>query len=496
MRSFYPTTKAAVLALAGALGALAMPPWGWWPLLVPAFGVLTVAIESARTRRAAAVRGWLFGAGFFGVGIGWVAVSFRVDPALAPFGPPAAAMLAAGLAVFVAGAAALVREAVRRGAPGPLALAGAWTLLELARAHALSGFPWNFAASVWSFADAPLQAIALVGPYGLGFLTIAAAAAAARARSGALLRRVAALGALPALAVALWTFGTLRLPTIEPPATGPMLRIVQPGVDQRLKWDPAERDRILATLIGLSTAGAPPDLLVWPESATPVLLQDAPALAQAIGGALAPGGVALVGAVRRDETGRVFNSVVALDATGSWRAVYDKARLVPFGEFVPLRGLLRFGTLTAGRIDFTPGPGPVVMQVDGAPPFQPLICYEAIFPAFRPAERPAWLLNVTNDAWFGLSAGPWQHLASARMRAVEQGLPLVRAANTGVSVVTDAYGRVLARLGLGEQGVLDVPLPSPLEQPTPYARLGDLPAVAAALLALLPGVRLRRVRGT
>jgi apolipoprotein N-acyltransferase len=478
--------RLAALAAAGALAALAMPPWQLWLLLAPAFAVLAFATEGMRPA-AAARAGWAFGAGFFALGIGWIGESFTVDAerfgAVAPF---AVAALAAGLALFPALATALAATARARGLAHAVALAGAWTLIEMLRGWVLTGFPWNLIGSTWVISDRTMQAAAFAGPFGLGLATVLAAASAAEAvrRTAAPARRLAALMALPGLAAALWIVGAARLPDGPAPETATRLRVVQPNVPQALKWDPAERRRIIGGLLALSQGGVPADVLIWPESAAPVLLQDAPGLARAIGATLPPQGIALVGAVRRDAQDRPFNSVVALDAAGEWIATYDKARLVPFGEYVPLPQLFRLSKLTEGRGDFVAGPGPVTLTLGAAPPVQPLICYEANFPGFAPAAHPEWMAALTNDAWFGSSAGPWQHLAAARLRAVERGLPMARAANTGVSAVIDPYGRIVASLAIETRGRIDGLLPAPLA-PTFYARFGDWPVGALAVLMLV-----------
>ncbi|MEE9300450.1 MAG: apolipoprotein N-acyltransferase, partial [Alphaproteobacteria bacterium] len=195
-----------------------------------------------------------------------------------------------------------------------------------------------------------------------------------------------------------------------------------------------------------------------------------------------------------------WNSLHVISSEGDILATYDKSHLVPFGEYVPFRNLLKFTKITEGLSDFTAGAGPVTLELDGLPPFSPLICYETIFPGevVAPARRPAWLVNVTNDAWFGTTSGPFQHFASARLRAVEEGLPLVRAANTGISAIVDPYGRVVARLGLNRTGVLDGPLPQALRAPPPYARWGDAPLAfliaLGALALILMGLRRPRLK--
>jgi apolipoprotein N-acyltransferase len=289
----------------------------------------------------------------------------------------------------------------------------------------------------------------------------------------------------------------VRLPPESALESDIRLRLVQPNVPQSLKWDPVQREANLGKTValarspGLETRTA----VIWPETAVPFVVTDfneyGPGLRQTLATATPPGGYLLTGAPRaeRDAEGRLklWNSLHVVNESASLVATYDKFHLVPFGEYVPLRSILRFAKVTVGTVDFSPGPGLETLTVPGLPPASPLICYEAIFPGRVTASglRPAWLLNITNDAWFGMSSGPYQHFTAARFRAVEEGLPLVRAANNGISAVVDGYGRVVAQLGLGETGVLDASLPPPLGA-TVYSRLGDLALLGlAAILGML-----------
>ncbi|MBI0539747.1 apolipoprotein N-acyltransferase, partial [Roseomonas sp. KE2513] len=280
--------------------------------------------------------------------------------------------------------------------------------------------------------------------------------------------------------------------------------LVQPDVAQSLKWAPEERERIFARLLAMTGApaadGAAPSHVIWPETAVPYLVTEQPEVREAIAAALPPGGALLTGAVRRVPDGAgglsLRNALLVLDRTGEVVAAYDKIRLVPFGEYVPLRSLLSaVPKLTVGSTDFEPGPPRHPLPVPGLPNAWPLICYEAIFPGALPEGRElGWILTVTNDAWFGTSWGPYQHALAARFRAVELGLPLVRAANGGVSLVTDGYGRVRASLGLGTRGVLDAALPAAVPGGTHYSWLGDLPfGVAVAMLLVVSWFRRRKV---
>jgi apolipoprotein N-acyltransferase len=489
----------------GAMAVLALQPYGVVFLLPVAFGGLAAIIDRARTWQRGLAAGWFFAFGFFVAGLSWISESFSVDPErFGALAIPAVTGLSAGLALFPAAACA---GAVAISVPGPsrhLALAASWSLAELARGTVLGGFPWNLVGYAWVLDDRTMQIVSVIGHYGLSFVTVACAAMASGvlAVRRPLPIRLLALAPFPALALGLWMFGAVRLDADGPPDTREVrLRLVQPGIEQRLKWRAEERERILSRLLELSQreTGDRWTVLLWPESALPYLLTADSSLTQALTRILPTRGLLLTGAARREgatSDRRYFNSLVALDNNGKILALYDKARLVPFGEYVPLRSILPIKKLTVGEADFTPGAGAKTISLAGLAAFQPLICYEAIFPRFMPSKGPParWLLNVTNDAWFGTSSGPWQHLASARSRVVERGVPLVRVANTGISVVTDAYGRIRAQLGLGESGVIDSSLPSPLPGSTLYVAIGEWPWVLVAIAVFL-GCALRRRTG-
>jgi apolipoprotein N-acyltransferase len=345
-----------------------------------------------------------------------------------------------------------------------------------------------------------MQPASVVGLYGLSLLTVLIAALPATWATSALgwQRWGGTIGAV-VLLTALWGWGALRDPAeAQPTVPNLRLRLVQPDIPQSLKWDPALRERHLIHTMRL-TRGAGFDGIthvIWPEAAVPFPLSADASLRQAIGTIIPPGGLLLTGAPRvvgQGATFQAWNSLYVLDGSGAILATFDKFHLVPLGEYVPLRGILPLEKITAGIGDFSAGPGPRTLTLPGLPPVSPLICYEIIFGGnvVDPANRPGWLLNITNDAWFGISSGPYQHFASARFRAVEEGLPLLRAANNGISAAVDPFGRVTAELGLGQMGVLDVSLPQPLA-PTLYARYGDAILGLLMLLALAVAIGLRR----
>ncbi len=477
------------LAIAlGGLSVLALPPISAAPLLFVTVPLLIWLLDGTGSRRAAFAVGWGFGFGYFLFGLYWVAFALTVD--LARFWwvmPFAIAGLPAGLAVLWGTVAAVWRALPWRGAHRVLGFALLMGAMEWVRGHALTGFPWNLPGYVWIDWLPILQAASVVGLYGLTFLTllVAASPAAVVARDGQASRRAAVLPAMALVAIlAVTGWGLQRVPG-APVATVPdvQLRLVQGNIPQVEKWDPAFARRNFEVQRQLSVAEGFPAVthVIWPETAVPYNVMGDPLARELLAQVTPAGGMTLVGAPRfggTDADQTYWNSLLALDDTGTVQAVFDKFHLVPFGEYVPDWAwfLTAVGADVSGAGGYSAGDGPVTLDLPGLPPMSPLICYEVIFPAQVTADgqRPAWLLNITNDAWYGETAGPHQHFAIAQARAVEEGMPLVRVASTGISGVVDPFGRVTARLGLGSQGVVDAPLPQALPQPTPYARHGDL----------------------
>jgi apolipoprotein N-acyltransferase len=463
--------------------ALGQAPVGWPVALFVALPVLLQSMDATRGVRAAFGLGWLAGTGYFAGTLFWIVEPFFVDPErhgwMAPF---ALAGLAGGLALFWAAAFAVARAFWSASWTRVVLLASVWTLAEMARSYVLTGFPWALVGYAW--VETPvIQVAALIGPHLLGFLTLIAGL-------------LPGLGALrpAALAVGLvsagWAWGvwqlSLPLPERVPPV---VVRLVQPNAEQRQKWDPERAAEFHRRLLAATAAPGAPDATIWPETAVPFVLDTAPEAQAELAAAAGPEGRVILG-IRRVEqrAGGTdwFNSLAVLAPDGTALVAYDKHHLVPFGEYVPLArqvgrlGLPGVGPLT--QTGFAAGPGPRLVSVPGLPPFLPLICYEAIFPqGFRaPGGRADWLVQVTNDAWFGQVSGPYQHLDQARVRAIEQGLPLARAANTGISAMIDPRGRVLARLPLGTAGYLDADLPAALPAPL-YARTGDILGLIALM---------------
>jgi len=498
-----------VILLLGALTAFALPPWNWFLLIVPGFTGLLLTIQSAGRARSAFAAGWWFGVGHFAAGFYWIAHAFLVDAATyGLLAPLAVAALAAGLALFPGTVALLLWLFERRlnlSVLGRICLfAGLWATSEWIRGWIFTGLPWNLIGTVWDGSDTMVQFVGFGGVYVLGLLTlIAATCPLAVIDQAPALRRWGTVAAGFGLLALVFAAGHWRLSAVEPAwVDGVRLRLVQPNIPQHLKWKADLRASHVKTQIDLSRSpakpGEGPTHIIWAETAVPFNLSHDPPLIRLLGSIAPKGGHLITGAPRGELGGEggpaYWNSLHVIDDGGVLSATYDKVHLVPVGEYVPMRGILGFSKLTAGRVDFSPGSGSPVLDIPGLPPVAPLICYEVIFPAEVTAlgSRPAWLLNVTNDAWFGMSAGPYQHLAAARLRSIEMGIPLVRVANTGISAVTDPYGRIIKRLDLGRQGTLDSGLPVRLASAPPYGRWGDwITAMVLVFVVVLSLVFLR-----
>lgn len=489
-----------VALLAGSAMTLGQAPVSQpWALFL-ALPVLVWLVDAAPGPRSAALAGWGAGFGYFVTGLYWIGHAFLVDPdRFAWMMPFAVTLLPAFLGLFWAAAFALARRIWPAGRWWrPAALAVTLSLVEYARGHVLTGFPWGLPGYVWS--ETPvMQAAAWAGPFGITLLTlllVPTVGVAAVER-----RLVPALASIACLA-GLWLAGVAALGRDGAAPEGPVIRVVQPNAEQKLKWQPEHARAFYARL--LAETSAPPDpalgapaAVIWPETAVAFLPAYRPERRAEIAAA-ANGAAVLLGALHAEirDGGEVwFNALAAILSDASLGPRYDKHHLVPFGEYLPypaILGAIGFRQLVQ-QGGFAAGPPPRLMEVPGLPPFSALVCYEMIFPdeVVPPGPRPAWILQVTNDGWFGSYGGPQQHLAQARIRAIEQGLPVVRAANTGISAVIDARGRVLQSLPLHTAGRIDSRIPGALP-PTLYARTGDVPALAVLLGGLFLLTRRRR----
>ena len=508
--------RAALAFAAGSVSVLAFAPIYASPVLFVTFALFVWLIDSAATPKDAAFAGWWFGFGYFFFNLFWIGEAFLVEADkfawLLPF---AITLLPAGLALFWALAAWISRRLWPEGFARVLVFAVAFSIAEWLRGHLFTGLPWNVPGYALTAPLVLMQSAGLFGIYGLTLIALVIfsgplvllsdAAGAPRPWAQAL-----ALAAIPLAAMSL--YGAWQLSVPQTFAEGVKLRIVQPSVLQTQKWRPEHQRRIFEDHLTLSQTNASGQRdhlegithVVWPEAAMPFFPLESKAALEAIAAMLPDGRMLITGAIRRQSEGEgaaasvhVFNSILVFDAAAKLTGVYDKIHLVPFGEYLPAAKFLNaigLQQLAHNGGVFEPGTSPrPLLAVPGLPPIACLICYEALFPneVVQSAARPGVILNVTNDGWFGNSSGPRQHFQQTRVRAVEQGVPVVRAANNGISGVIDAHGRVLGALWIDERGVIDSPLPA-AGSPPPYALWGDL--IFAALTVLAAGAALAKDR--
>jgi len=513
--------RALVAMAAGGLSALAFAPFFAFPIFFLTLPVFVWLIDGSADWRRAFSAGWLFGFGYFFFNLFWIGEAFLVEADkfawLLPF---AVTLLPAGLALFWGIAAAVARVFWSEGIGRLFVFAIALSLSEWLRGHILTGFPWNLVGYALTYPLPLMQSAALFGAYGLTaialFIFPAPLVVLGGRRDPLSIRRIVDAIALGAVPIALLlAYGAWRLTTPETFVPDVKLRIVQPSVPQREKWMAEYQRRIFDDHIALSLAnpaGEKDSLagithLIWPEAAMPFFPLESPVALDILANILPQGTTLITGALRHDPSpaagtaapadARALNSILVLNERAEPIATYDKINLVPFGEFVPWEATLAtigIQKLTHGRGSFGVGQRPrPLMAIPGLPAALGLVCYEALFPGniVQGTTRPGVLINVTNDGWFGESTGPYQHFHQARIRAVEEGAPLLRAANNGISAVVDPYGRAPQVLGLNVRGVIDSALPEAVAPPL-YARLGDWMLAIILSIYVAFAVRLRK----
>jgi apolipoprotein N-acyltransferase len=476
--------------IAGALAALGFAPFFWIPLTFFGFSFFYFALTVYPFARARTVfwYGWFFGLGFFSVGLYWIALAMHVDwwrfgwifP-FALFGVPS------GLAVVVGIVAYLTDLIKGRTWLQFIAFGAFWSVLEWVRGHTCPVFPWLLISDVWLFSPQISQALSVMGSYGLGLLTVYLVTMPALARKDVI------LGGL-CFIVILWFAGDYRLkhhPTeYDHNVT---LYLVQPNILQSEKWDPALIQRNLQKLYRMSQNQIKDQVfIIWPESAIPFPTESESTLTRDLGTLLKDQDYLAFGFIRMTDKGeekKMYNSIVTINNKGQFVGLYDKSRLVPFGEYVPLRAIIpnSITKLTYGPMDYSAGSGPRTIFLPNLPSFSPLICYEIIFPGqvTVPGFETKWILNLTNDGWYLDSSGPYQHFQMARARAIEEGIPVVRVANTGISCVIDPCGRVLKSLAYGKEGVIIQPLPQPISGRTLFVLWRDVPYLLFVAIILM-----------
>jgi len=497
--------RAALAFLAGALAVLTQAPFDFFAAGFIAFPVLVWLVDGATPQpgRNALKRlapafsvGWCFGFGYFLAGLWWIGSALLVEADSFAWALPLAVIgIPVLLAFFYGAAVALARLMWADGIGRIAALAFGFGLAEWVRSFLFTGFPWNPIGLAAMPVPVLMQSVTITGVAGMNALAVLVFAMPALLAAGRDRRAGATLAV--ALAAAHVGFGYFRMSAPEPEAGKTLsVRIVQPNVDLSEKWDESVRSRIFAETLELSAQGGdgrPPQLVLWPETAVPFLFSERPEALVAIGDMLAEGQMLMTGAVRSeagtaaDDGARYYNSVIAIDAAGQIVDAVDKLHLVPFGEYLPFAGLmarLGIGQFVAGPMNFVAGSGRHAIDVPGSTSAVPFVCYEIIFPGLVAvdAARADLIVNVTNDAWFGDTPGPYQHFRQAQVRSVENGVPLLRAANTGISGVIDRRGRVIDALAMNVAGVIDVDVRLENHRTGPISRPA---AGAAAIISLL-----------
>ncbi len=494
----------------GSLLTFCLTPYYWFWLGFVSLSGLLLIIHKAKSAKKALLYGFLFGFGHHTTGLYWISNSLLVDPDkfawLIPF---AVSIIPAYLSIYIAVVCWLTKKLSYQGVSKVMFFAGSWTLAEILRGHLFTGFPWNLTGYVFFERIELAQLGSVIGFYGMSLLAILIYSAPysfvknyIKDGNGNIEKRVGksaiSLFFISALLMAMLTinyWGEQRLSKYKGTEEDVDIRVVQPNISQREKFDRLRAGEHLYNYYSLTLAeseidGFIPDIIIWPEAATPYNLRKSPQMLGELKDIIPFSSYLILGTVRFEDSEdqekyNFYNSIEIINSKGELEdQLYDKHHLVPFGEYVPLKKYLPFISKIHGSEDFGVGNGPQTLKLDNAPAFSPLICYEVIFPSEvvnkESKVKPKWILNVTNDGWFGISKGPYQHLDISRARAIEEGIPVIRAANTGISAVIDSLGQVRKQKNLNERGIIDSKLPSSLHFETFFAKSGNIISILLA----------------
>lgn len=479
-----------LLLIAGSLSSLSFAPFHFIATYFICFCILLTITMNARSNWSAFLTGYVFGIGHFYAGLYWIGNSFAVEASVPDWaGYFMVFALSSFLAIYSGLATGIVRYIHKNHSLKThllncvLTFVVTWSLMEWLRGVLFTGFPWNLSGYIWGFSDTIMQSTAIWGVYGLGVITLLLCFLPLflLTKNTRIIAPVLALFLLSGL----FYYGNDRLSQPVDFVEDINLRIVQPNIKQQDKWPYENWSKNLIRFLDMSEADdkKPTTHMIWPETAIIYSLSEEPFRRQLISKVLGPGGMILTGFPRRqrdDDKTRIYNSMIAIGDQGQIEAIYDKSHLVPGGEYIPdlMKDILMplgFGDLFTGGQDFSQGKGLETLHIKGLPPVGVLICYEVIFPGkvVDPDDRPEWILNLTNDAWYGDSTGPYQHLLQTRVRAIEEGMAVVRSASTGISAMIDPYGRVIDNIALNKTGVIDSPLPKAIEGRTIYSNMKE-----------------------
>ena len=482
--------------IAGILSGLGFAPYSYIPLLFLTYSCFFYLFTKAQNKKQSFFMGFCFGFGIGAFSMSWLIHALLIDNGAFAWLVPTVPLGFGLLFGLFFGFPTLLCYRINHTFARILAFAGWVTIFEWIRSWLLTGFPWNLTGSIWTAWLPVLQMACVTGVYGLSLFSIIWFAIPFLIYKKQYTWAIVDFSTFAIIA----TFGFLRLYEMTPENVwGVNLRLVQPNIEQTLKWKTGMAEENFEKHINLSRSKRPEKIthVLWSETASPFALDiDENARAMTMH-ATGQDTTLITGSLRiADAKGKQYaNSVFVINDLGEIVSFYDKSHLVPFGEYVPLRGLLPFDKIVPIASDIKEGSGPKTIRIPNAPSAGVLVCYEVIFPhqvVDRTKPRPQWLINVTNDGWYGNSAGPYQHLASAQMRAVEEGLPLVRVAGTGISAIIYPWGQIKSSLPLNTSGILDDRLPKALENVPIYARCGNIIPLILSLFCIVFALILNR----
>ncbi len=509
------SAKCKLLALLlGMVSALSFAPLYLFPSYMVALPLLLIIAMRSSDHRAAFSKGYLFGFGHFFVGLYWIGNSTAVEPNVPDWaGYILVAILSSYLALFIAFVASGIKYIYRNRALNENLLSISisfiliWSIGEWVRGFLFTGFPWNLSGYILGFSDVLMQSTAIWGSYGQSVFVLMLTFVPFLFLNKA--HRITAVTSGIVIVAGLTIYGSSRLPDDIDFIAGTDFRVVQANIQQEDKWPYQNWGKNLITHMDMSERDevSGPTHVIWPETAVIYSLSEEPTRRQLISQVLNnKGGAVLTGFPRRQrdpEGTRIFNSLVAIDDQGQMQGIYDKTHLVPFGEYIPgfIRSIfyaLGLNRMFTGGQDFSHGENGNVISFEGMPSVGVLICYEVIFPGkvVNSEDRPDWLLNITNDAWYGNSSGPRQHFLQTRVRSIEEGLPLIRSASTGISAIVDPYGRIVNQIDLDQRGVIRSELPSKLQDRTVYSILKEWTFACISVILIIVNIVLLRRNST
>ena len=488
-------SKKTLAFILGVISVEVLPPHDKLWIGFFSFSALILLISSISKAKKSFAIGYWFGFGYFACNMAWISNALLIDaPRFGWLFPITLAAAGAFFGLFTA-FPALLSSRFKNFYALYFSFSAFWVIFEWIRSFIFTGFPWNLLGSSLIFSDVLIQTGALIGTYGLSLLVIMSLTAPAlfikyQDKKSLFI----SISLILTIGITLIIYGNYHLQKSDNTPSELSIRIVQPAIPQEMKWQKNKLENNFAEYIKLSQANGLDKIkfVIWGETATPFPLDFEPQYLQQIKKAVPPKGYLITGMVRyrfHEGNFRPQNSMAVINYEGKIITFYDKTHLVPFGEYIPLRNYLPkwIRPITNTIADFLPGSGPSVIKLDNTPGFGTLICYEVIFPhqIINPQNRPQWLINLTNDGWYGQSQGPYQHLATTRLRAVEEGLTLVRAANTGISAVISPYGQIISSLDLNKKGFIDINLPQQLHISTTYGKFGNIIPLALCLINII-----------